>query len=141
MTFPFPRFVSLFVFFLCLSRNPLPQDYICHDITRLTGNDSTLARPVPSMWHSTTAHRPICQHNQKVTQQSEEKGITYPIHAREGKTFRITNFRFTSPSEDLTDRRKRTCPGARSLCRIPNLGGLTPCNKKQQRSETDSARP
>ncbi|KAK1776623.1 hypothetical protein QBC45DRAFT_332532, partial [Copromyces sp. CBS 386.78] len=55
-----------------------------HDIpvTRLTRSDSTFARPVPSMWHSTTAHRPICQHNQMVIQQTEEKGITYPIHAR-----------------------------------------------------------
>ncbi|KAK3497120.1 uncharacterized protein B0T23DRAFT_402301 [Neurospora hispaniola] len=44
--------------------------------------------PVPSMWHSTTAHRPICQHNQKVHRQTEEEeGITYPIHAREEGPF------------------------------------------------------
>ncbi|EAA28945.3 hypothetical protein GE21DRAFT_1603 [Neurospora crassa] len=68
-----------------------------HDITRLTGNDSTFARPVPSMWHSTTAHRPICQHNQKVHRQTEEEeeGIAYPIHAREeGPSQDVSHYHF-----------------------------------------------
>ena len=112
--FPIPRFCFSVCAFLPLPpRNQLPQDDFCHDITRLTGNDSTFARPVPSMWHSTTAHRPICQHNQKVIQHTEEKcagGNYISDSCSKGgraftKTSRITMFRFTLPSGL---RRKRT---------------------------------
>ncbi|KAL0474746.1 hypothetical protein QR685DRAFT_510768 [Neurospora intermedia] len=89
---PFP---GLFLCFL-----PLPESTPArpgHDITRLTGKIPLFARPIPSMWHSTTAHQPICQHNQKVHRQTEEEeeGIAYPIHAREeGPSQDVSHYHF-----------------------------------------------
>ncbi|EGO52305.1 hypothetical protein NEUTE1DRAFT_105296 [Neurospora tetrasperma FGSC 2508] len=85
------------VCFLCFL--PLPESAPArpgHDITRLTGKIPLFARPIPSMWHSTTAHQPICQHNQKVHRQTEEEeGITYPIRAREeGPSQDVSHYHF-----------------------------------------------